>query len=173
MTNQDWLDLDKSVRITVAALEHKRRLLGERPRDPAEQNYARELDTLIADLKAEGLMHQRGIPTWQWNEVGWIAAKQSLRAIESGHGSQIAVPGLARIQRELDALSAADARERERQERWPTPDTRHPYRYTGPRFKTLWDGDRHLEPGDVVQLTEAQAAAFADRFEAVEMVKAS
>lgn len=42
-----------------------------------------------------------------------------------------------------------------------------PHRYTGAKHKTLWDGQRYLEPGDVVDLTEQQAIAFRDRFELV------
>jgi len=76
-------------------------------------------------------------------------------------------PGVVELERTIVAL------EREREalsrtlERWPTEDTKHPYRYTGREDKASFDG-RLLQPGDVVELLFRQARAWADRFEAVE-----
>lgn len=50
--------------------------------------------------------------------------------------------------------------------RWP-PDKTHAFRHTGQPFKHRTRNGQELQPGDVVELNEGQAAALADRFEAV------
>lgn len=107
--------------------------------------------------------------------------RDALRQLEEGVRANDAVafdelrplmgqPGTPQLQRMLE-----DA-QRERPEcmrvieRWPTADTTHAYRYVGLPFKARWEDGRYLEPGDVVQLTEGRAAAWGDRFEAVEEV---
>lgn len=55
----------------------------------------------------------------------------------------------------------------EREAQWPTPETRHPYRYVGKKYKHRQDGI-YLEPGAVVELSETQASAWRDRFVLVE-----
>jgi hypothetical protein len=53
--------------------------------------------------------------------------------------------------------------------RWPTPDTKHQYKYVGKPDRHTQDG-KLLERGDVVLLSETSALALADRFEAVESI---
>lgn len=48
--------------------------------------------------------------------------------------------------------------------RWPTPDTRHAFRYKGRPDKVSFDG-RYLVPGEVVEMNETRATALADMFE--------
>jgi len=163
MTRGELETLRSEIDSALADLRRKRARLGERPRDAFDLRRATDLDGAIRALEGDGLTHVDGLV----HDLGWLAAKQNARAVEQGYGAAIAIPGLADIARRLAAMDAAERRERERVERWPASDTTHPYRYAGPRFKTTWDGDRYLEPGDVVELNEVQAAAFGDRFEAV------
>jgi hypothetical protein len=81
------------------------------------------------------------------------------------HQQQFARPGLATIDRELQRVRGDLQREEARINRWPTKDTTHPYRLVGERH--LIEG-RYVTTGTVLQLNEQQAAALADRFEAVE-----
>jgi hypothetical protein len=63
----------------------------------------------------------------------------------------------------------ADLKEwRAYERRWDSPDRRHQYRYTGKPYRHTHDDGKVLEKGDVVLLSESQAQALADRFEAVE-----
>lgn len=76
-------------------------------------------------------------------------------------------PGIEALERRQRALTAERARHLAYVERWPTAATTRPHRYTGAAYKATLVG-RELMPGDIVDLTEAQARAFADRFEPVE-----
>ena len=75
---------------------------------------------------------------------------------------RIGRPGFSQLQRLeaklLDLRERALAREKEQ---WPRN-----FRYTGKSGRSMVEG-RYLETGDVVSLTEAQATAWADRFEEV------
>jgi hypothetical protein len=72
-------------------------------------------------------------------------------------------PGLQETDARIEILTAECKELRADLKRWPTPDTKHQYRYTGRDYKHA-----DLVKGDVVLLSEGQALAFADRFEAVE-----
>lgn len=66
-------------------------------------------------------------------------------------------PGLAPLER-----LRARLREERKAEARTTTDWPRVFRYTGPGRHAV--GARDLEPGDTVELTEEQAASFADRF---------
>lgn len=70
-----------------------------------------------------------------------------------------------RLEREVEQLRDFEAK-------WPTPETTRRFRYTGKPNKCYWPTDedpyRHLERGDVVELTKTRALAMRDLFEAVD-----
>lgn len=73
-------------------------------------------------------------------------------------------PGLIETDERIARLEADCKEWRAHEKRWPTAQTRHSYRYTGRPYKATFDG-KELVPGDIVQLSEGQAIAWADRFE--------
>ena len=75
-------------------------------------------------------------------------------------------PGLIETDLRIAQLEADCKEWRAYAKRWPTPDTKREYRYTGKPYRHTVDG-KALEKGDVALLTENQALAFADRFEEV------
>jgi hypothetical protein len=136
-----WLLID-------ADLANRDKRLGEHPRDPFDQRRR-------AEIREARRQVQEGI-----DQASGLAFPELMQ-------SMVGLPGLRTARRLIERLEAATAAAQERAARWPTPDATRPFRYVGPRFKTTWDGDRYLEPGEVVALTEQQARAFADRFEQV------
>ena len=75
-------------------------------------------------------------------------------------------PGLIETDERIAIEEANCEKLRAYEKRWPTPDTKHHYRYTGKPYRHTIDGVP-LEKGAVVLLAEGQALAFADRFEPV------
>lgn len=75
-------------------------------------------------------------------------------------------PGTAQTELLIVRLERECAELHEHITRWPTPETRHPYRYKGKPYKAVVDG-QELMPGDVVALSEIRAAANADLFDPV------
>lgn len=76
-------------------------------------------------------------------------------------------PGLTETDIRIEQLEADCKEWRAYEKRWPTPDTKREYTYVGKPYRHTQDG-KVLEKGDVVLLSESQALALADRFEAVE-----
>jgi hypothetical protein len=68
-------------------------------------------------------------------------------------------PGLAPLRRLRESRQAERAALASRQQPWPRP-----FRYVGPIGKHQQNG-AFVQPGDIVELNESQASAFADRFE--------
>ena len=136
----------RKLEIVLADFRHRRTALGERPRDPFEQRMAADLDEVPALLEA-GLTKHDGLTFAE------LAAF-------------VGLPGLRATRHAIARLEAEIARLRAHLARWPTPETTHRYRYVGGEWKHTHAG-RTLRRGEVVELNEAQAAAFADRFEAV------
>jgi hypothetical protein len=89
-----------------------------------------------------------------------------LSAIEKGDSRQFAVPGIRATADIIARLEDERAHLQAYLTEWPDAATMRPFRYVGPEYKHLHAG-RHLEPGEVVGLTNAQAHSFRDRFEAV------
>lgn len=74
----------------------------------------------------------------------------------------LACPGLQSVRRLIATLEQRrDEAAKKAAIVWPRR-----YRYIGKPRKTAW-GERYLQPGEVVELTESRAAAWADRFELV------
>ena len=77
-------------------------------------------------------------------------------------------PGLVETDLRIAQLEADCKEWRAYERRWDSPDRKHQYRYTGKPYRHTHDDGKVLEKGDVVLLSESQALALADRFEAVE-----
>lgn len=72
-------------------------------------------------------------------------------------------PGLLRTDAAIEDLDAECKALRKHVKRWPTPDTKNPFKYIGRPEKCFREG-KYLEPGDVVSLSESAALANADMF---------
>lgn len=72
-------------------------------------------------------------------------------------------PGLLRTDATIDTLDTECKALRKWVKRWPTPDTKNKFKYTGRPDKCFREG-RLLQPGDVVSLSESAALANADMF---------
>ena len=136
----------------LAAREPVRVLLAERladvsrPGTRADWHAKAELEEALSQLR-DGIPHNGGI---RFPELAPFVGK----------------PGTLQLQRQLASLTREQGEHAAYLERWPTDDVRLPHRYSGAPFKARFDG-RELQPGDVVDLNEAQARANADRFELV------
>ncbi|MFA5907303.1 MAG: hypothetical protein WC815_00845 [Vicinamibacterales bacterium] len=118
-----------------------------------------EVDRKRADLEHElwqlenGATAEQGISS---PELELLVGKPGLRWLRVQKG---------RLEREVEQLRDLEAK-------WPTPETKCKFRYTGKPNKFRWPTDedpyRHLERGDVVELTKARAMALRDLFEAVD-----
>jgi hypothetical protein len=125
----------------------KRAAIGERPRTPLEQRDAGLLDDALNQIE-RGIAREAGI------------AFDALRPF-------VGLPGLAAIERTIARLTAERDELETYLDRWPDAQQTHAFRFIGRPYKTQIAG-RYLEFGDIVDLTERQAAAWSDRFEAVE-----
>jgi hypothetical protein len=136
-----------------------------RARMLVDTNFARQITAMANPRDAA----ERAVFRDSTREMTW-ARQQLANGVASKDGIAFAElapfvdkPGIDQIRRIIAGLEAERDALRAHLERWPNSSTRHPYRYTGPVFKTMWEG-RYLQPGDVVELNATQAAAFADRF---------
>ena len=132
-------------RLVAASLRHQQEAAG-RPRTKFQlhDHHARQEAMHLLDV---GIAREMGIA---FDELAPFVGK----------------PGIEELARKLARLEHEQAELRAVLDRWPTEDTRHPYRYTGRPYQSRVDG-RELEPGDEVELTYTQALAWGDRFEAV------
>jgi len=142
------LAVARAERKVVAALipryEKQFTALGPRPADHA---LADNLRATVPQLKGDGIRERDGL----------VFAELLPR---------VRKPGLARLDVRIRQAEAEITRLRDYLARWPSDATTHAFRYTGRhgRHEHNW---RYLEPGDVVELNESRASAWADRSEPV------
>lgn len=117
-----------------------------------------EVDRKRADLEHALWQLDNGV-TWEqgiaFPELELLVGKPGLRWLRVQKG---------RLEREVEQLRDLEAK-------WPTPEATCKFRYTGKANKFRWPTDedpyRHLERGDVVELTKTRAMAMRDLFEPV------
>ena len=118
-----------------------------------------EVDRKRADLEHALWQLENGV-TWEqgiaFPALELLVGKPGLRQLRVQKG---------RLEREVEQLRDFEAK-------WPTPETKRKFRYTGKPNKFRWPTDedpyRHLERGDVVELSKTRALAMRDMFEAVD-----
>ena len=130
--------------VAALALELRRRLPATDA--PLSRAKVQEMEDVKADYESlrDGFTHEMG-------------AKDPRVAARTGK------PGLNTLNYLVVRLEDKLKKVEEREAFWPTPETRHPYRYVGKKYKHRQD-ERYLEPGEVVLLSETQASAWRDRF---------
>jgi hypothetical protein len=118
-----------------------------------------EVDRKRADLEHALLQLEHGVTQEQgisFPALELLVGKPGLRQLRVMIG---------RLEREVEQLRDLEAK-------WPTAETKRKFRYTGKPNKFRWPTDedpyRHLERGDVVELTKTRAMAMRDMFEAVD-----
>lgn len=155
----------------------------QRDLDDVSLSSLDEARQLLADDRAELLAIQADIaaqipaPTQPLTrETARIAfdAKQDLHFLVHGFDGMVGItnprlaerrglPGLAELDRLLARLDRLREKVVERDEKRRTEVWPRKFAYTGRSGDAEWHG-RNLQPGDVVELTEAQAKSWRDRF---------
>lgn len=121
--------------------------LPKRGRSYDQQRQAEALSAAIQDVK-QGVAVREGVSEHIWLDISGKA-------------------GLDTISERIPMLRKDIRLLRRHLTRWPSESVTHPYRFKGSAGLTHLDG-RELEPGDVVNLTRAQAGGWRERFEEIE-----
>ena len=168
---------DVQTRIAIILAGHDTATLGEllQHRSAVGDDHAYLLDLQARIAAAIVPSKPRESRDVEYNRV---AARQDLTLLNHGVTRTDGVthpeltglighPGFSQVQRWMVRLDTLIEQARQREAAQADGPVLRPFRYTG-RAGRHDAGDGHyLEPGDVVELTEAQATNFADRFEPV------
>jgi hypothetical protein len=130
-------------------LTHLHEKLPKRGRSHEQRLLAEELSAAIAEIK-QGVDVREGVS--EHIDIERFAGK----------------PGLDEITERIPRLRKDIRTLKRHLTQWPSEEATRPYRFKGSTGLTFFDGLRELEPGEIVNLTRAQAANLRDRFEEVQ-----